>query len=328
MSTRAKAATCLLAILLLSGCGESTAPATNQPAGNAPVASVQAPADAAALRARAQEAMHAQRLFAPARDNALEYYLALRERATDDASAQAALVDLQPPLVIAVEQAMANAQYAEARRLLDLLARADAQAPALPRLRDGLAAAEAAARERALAVDAEARKAAEDAEAKLRQAARASAEQLAAARAPEARPATHSPAPVVPAPPREAPAAAPARVVAAAPPSQQADAQKQTPAPSPPPAPVAAREGMPKLLRDVAPRYPEGSGSRSRQSGQVQLAFTIGADGEVQSPRVVSSDLPNAFERAALAAAARWKFEATGGSHPGLRTVRFDPPGG
>ena len=92
--------------------------------------------------------------------------------------------------------------------------------------------------------------------------------------------------------------------------------------------PVAAREGMPKLLRDVAPRYPEGSGSRSRQSGQVQVAFTIGADGEVQSPRVVSSDLPNAFERAALAAAARWKFEATGGSHPGLRTVRFDPPGG
>ena len=128
----------------------------------------------------------------------------------------------------------------------------------------------------------------------------------------------------------EAPAAAPARVVAAAPPSQQADAQKQTPAPSPPPppAPVAAREGMPKLLRDVAPRYPEGSGSRSRQSGQVQLAFTIGADGEVQSPRVVSSDLPNAFERAALAAAARWKFEATGNSHPGMRTVRFDPPGG
>lgn len=337
MSTKANAGAGLLAILLLSGCGESTAPAVDRSAANAPVASAQVPADAAALRVRAQDAMRAQRLFAPARDNALEYYLALRQQAPDDASVQAALVDLQPPLVIAVEQAMANAQYAEAQRLLDLLARTDAQAPALPRLRTGLAAAETAARERALAVDAEARKAAEEAEAKLRQAARASAEQLAAARAAEARPATPAPTPVVPAPPRETPAVAPSRVAAAASPSQQADAPKQpapvqsppSPSPSPsPPAPVAARADMPKLLRDVAPRYPEGSGSRSRQSGQVQVAFTIGADGDVQSPRVVASDLPNAFERAALAAAARWKFEATGGSHPGLRTVRFDPPGG
>mgnify|MGYP002357279143 FL=1 len=86
-------------------------------------------------------------------------------------------------------------------------------------------------------------------------------------------------------------------------------------------------QDAPKLLRDVAPRYPDGGG-RTRQSGQVQVAFTINPQGGVESPRVVSSDLPTAFDRAALAAAARWKFEATGNSQPGTRTVRFDPPGG
>lgn len=77
----------------------------------------------------------------------------------------------------------------------------------------------------------------------------------------------------------------------------------------------------------MAPRYPEGA-LRQRQSGQVQVAFTINAEGGVESPRVVASDLPTAFDRAALAAAARWKFEASGSNQAGSRTVRFDPPGG
>lgn len=326
MPTFPRACSLLLATLLLACSRTPDAPA--QRADQAVVASTVASGDAATLRGRAQAAMQAQRLFAPAGDNALEFYLAVLAQAPADASAQAALVDLQPPLVIAVEQAMANAQYDEAGRLLALLARADAQAPALPRLRTGLAAAEAAARERALAVDAEARKAAEEAEAKLRQAARENAERLVAARAAEARPLPPPASASVPAP-RETAVAAPPRVVATQPPpQQQVEAPRPAPSTPPPPASVAARDATPRLLRDVAPRYPEASGARSRQSGQVQVAFTIGADGDVQSPRVVSSDLPNAFERAALAAAARWKFEATGNSHPGMRTVRFDPPGG
>ena len=73
------------------------------------------------LRVLARQAMQAQRLFAPARDNAIEYYLRLRSREANDAGAQAALVDLQPQLVIAVEQAIANASYPEARRMLQLL---------------------------------------------------------------------------------------------------------------------------------------------------------------------------------------------------------------
>ena len=91
-------------------------------------------ADSDELRVLARQAMQSQRLFAPARDNAIEYYLRLRSREVEDASVQAALVDLQPQLVIAVEQAIANASYPEARRLLQLLRQVDPNAPALSRL--------------------------------------------------------------------------------------------------------------------------------------------------------------------------------------------------
>ena len=57
--------------------------------------------------------------------------------------------------------------------------------------------------------------------------------------------------------------------------------------------------------------------------GEVTIAFTILPDGSVASPRVVSSTLPPAFERAALAAAQRWKFEGTGSAQESRRTVAF-----
>ncbi|MBP7159179.1 MAG: energy transducer TonB [Pseudoxanthomonas sp.] len=83
---------------------------------------------------------------------------------------------------------------------------------------------------------------------------------------------------------------------------------------------------MPKLVRQIAPRYPSDAGPRNL-AGKVGVAFTIDGEGNVDSPRVTSSDLPRAFERAALQAVARWKFEATGSSHASSSTVQFDPPG-
>ena len=334
-----RAGAIVLATMLLAACGAEPGPqaedATRTPGTQAPRAAPTA-GEVEVLRERAQAAMQASRMFAPAADNALEHYLALRDRVPADASVSAALEDLQPQLVIAIEQAIARGEYPEGRRLLDLLARTDAQAPALPRLRGTVASAEAAASARDLAVDADARAEAERAEAELRRVAQESATRLAAARSeaslrpPPPAPATSQAPPQVSAPgatitdvaadtpPRPA-ATPPARPVEA-PRPPPAPAQQATASPSPPSA-------APRLLRDVAPRYPEG-GLRQRQSGQVQVAFTINAQGGVESPRVVSSDLPTAFERAALAAAGRWKFEATGRSQPGLRTVRFDPPGG
>lgn len=322
-----------LATMLLAACGNAPGPQANETAAASGTASSQsAPSagDVDALRERARRAMQGSRMFAPAGDNALEHYLALHARLPADASVSAALEDLQPQLVIAIEQAIARGEYPEGRRLLDLLARTDAQAPALPRLRETVASAEAAASARDLAVDDGARIAAERAEAELRRAAQDSATRLAtersAATATLPPPAAPSVQPVVPAGNTRA-AIADATPRAVTPPPLPVEA------PRPPPAPVQqlaaspSPSSSPKLLRDVAPRYPEGA-LRQRQSGQVQVAFTITPQGGVESPRVVSSDLPTAFDRAALAAAARWKFEASGSSQPGSRTVRFDPPGG
>jgi periplasmic protein TonB len=285
-------------------------------------------ADADELRVLARQAMQAQRLFAPARENAIEYYLRLRSREANDASALAALVDLQPQLVIAVEQAIANAGYPEARRMLQLLRQVDANAPALPRLQATIASAETAARDQALAVDAEARAKAVQAELDLRRQAQESAAKLAVEGA-ATRTAASTAAPLAtasrPAPVTAAPISEPPRP--AAPQPQPPQPQPQPVAAAPAPTPAATRSGaMPKLVRQVAPRYPSDAGPRNL-AGKVGVAFTIDGDGNVESPRVTSSDLPRAFERAALQAVARWKFEATGTSHASSSTVQFDPPG-
>lgn len=318
-----------LAIITMAACSGGQAPAAPEQAALPQAAEPKVDdalehADADELRVLARQAMQAQRLFAPARGNAIEYYLRLRSREANDASAQAALVDLQPQLVIAVEQAIANASYPEARRLLQLLLQVDANAPALPRLQATIASAETAAREQALAVDAEARAKAAQAALDLRLQAQVSAAKRAVEGA-AARPATVTPPPATtnrPAPVAMAATSEPSRPAAPSPQPQPVAAVA-----APAPTPTAARRGAtPKLVRQVAPRYPSDAGPRNR-AGKVAVAFTIDGDGNVESPRVTSSDLPRAFERAALQAVARWKFEATGASHGSSSTVQFDPPG-
>ncbi len=317
-------------VITMAACSGGQAPATPEqaaiPQASEPkVDDALERADADELRVLARQAMQAQRLFAPARDNAIEYYLRLRSREANDASARAALVDLQPQLVIAVEQAIANASYPEARRMLQLLRRVDATAPALPRLQSPIARAETASRDQALAVDAATRAKAAQAELDLRRQAQESAAKL-AVEAAAVRPGSATAPPLVaasrPAPVAAAATSEPARPVAPPP-------QPQPAVPVAPPAPTAAAvrsSATPKLVRQVAPRYPNEAGQQ-RLTGKVGVAFTIDGEGNVESPRVVSSDLPRAFERAAIQAVARWKFEATGASHASSSTVQFDPPG-
>src|SRR5688500_7319502 len=67
------------------------------------------------LKKRGSQALREQRLYAPAGDNAMEYYLALRKRSDKpDASAESALMDLQPYAVIAAEQAVGREDWVEA----------------------------------------------------------------------------------------------------------------------------------------------------------------------------------------------------------------------
>lgn len=319
----------LMATALLAACGGSADAPVATPAPTAVPSPTQTNTRMDDLRQLAQQAAHAQRLFAPAGDNALEYYLRLRQQQANDPSTQAALVDLQPLLVIAAEQAIANGRYPESRRLQTLLAQVDPQAPALTRLQAAVDSAEAVVRERELAVDAETKAKALKAEADLRQKAHENAARLSVERAA----ASPSAVPVAATPVSKA--AAPASAPAAERPQPAAiTVTPSTPAPMPataalsvtansPAATPARSAAVPKPIRQPPPRYPTSAG-RNGVSGQVQVAFTITAAGDVESARVVASNLPASFDRAAVFAVSRWKFEATGSSVATTTSVKFD----
>ena len=97
------------------------------------------------LRDEASKAYGENRLYAPAGNNAMEYYLALRDKQPADAGASSALTDLLPMTVIATEQGIAREDFADAKRLAALIEKADAKHPALSRLKAAIASSETAA---------------------------------------------------------------------------------------------------------------------------------------------------------------------------------------
>ena len=293
------------AALCLAACGDAARPAVVE--GSASPADAMAGAGvvaaATAPYARAERALAAGRILAPAGDNAIEHYLDACAQPSERVRAQAALAELQPYVLIAAEQAIARGDGREAARLQALIARIDSSAPALPRLRASLDA---------LVREQEARDADGAAAAMPSPAAGASAavvERIGATAATE---------PVV------SPAHAPEPPPAAAP----ATATVQAPPPSALPTPPASRgveARTPRLLQDAQPRYPLPA-LRARIEGEAQVAFTIQPDGSVRNARLLSSTPPGMFEASALAVAQRWRFEATGRAHDSRRTVHFRLP--
>jgi protein TonB len=264
--------------------------------------------DTRALRQRASTSLAANRLFAPAGDNAVEDYLALREREPGDVGVETALIDLAPYVMIAAEQATSDGAFGEARRLIDLLARIDVGAPAVPRLRSALAAAEALDEQRIAQAEAQAQTAADAEAARLADAARPAestprADTAAAAPTPPERttprPATTPPPRVAVPPPAAPPATAPATVAAA---------------PATLTSPVART-----LLKQVPPRFPEAA-ARRRLEGSVEVRVSIAADGRVDGVDVLRSDPPGVFDREAVLAVRRWRY-APGDSPSETRVV-------
>lgn len=295
---RHRLVTVLFAAGVLAACADPTPPATSSaPAGVETVVSAPAPADEAGLRQAAASALSEQRFYAPAGDNAIEHYLALRRLRPDDRDLATALLELLPYALIASEQSIGRGDFPEARRLLALIEQADPQAPSLARLRENIDVAETAGAQQVIA----------DAEAAKRAALEAERAAEAAERAREV--AAITPAPVAPVAASPAPTvAAPAPVaVAPAPPLVRA----------PPPSPAA-----PRLVSAPPPRYPLVA-MRRKIEGSVTVQFTIQADGSVASPSVVSADPPGVFDQAALAAARGWRFEAVAQPVSSAREVRF-----
>jgi periplasmic protein TonB len=261
------------------------------------------------LKKRGSQALREQRLYAPAGDNAMEYYLALRKQSEKpDASAESALMDLQPYAVIAAEQALGREDWIEAERLRTLIEAADPNAPALPRIASAIEAGKAAALKR----ESEAASAAEN-QAKAAEDAKRRAEELAAQQEAAARAAAAAPAPAAtptrPQPTPTAPAAsAPAPVVA-----------QPTPAA---PAPAPARSSTLVPVSTPQPEYPQDA-LRRGTTGAVTLEFTVNPDGSVGNLTVVNASPRGVFERGVQNTVRRWRFQPIASPRVVRRTSNF-----
>lgn len=313
-------AAAIVAALGIAGCSKKpppAAPVAGTPAASstsaaAPAAAVDTDAD---LLTKAKTAENEKRLYAPAGDNAIEYYLALRQRHPNDESAKSALLDLFPYAMIATEQNLKKGDEPgriEAARIFALLERVDTNAPSLPRLRAMMQ--KEAGDELKQQQDA-AKKAQEDL-AKKTEADKAAA----ALKAQQQQAAAQNPPP----PPveRPTPAAPPPRPV-----QTQASTPPPAPAPTPteaPPQPKPVRAGLPDVVNSVQPVYPRDA-LRDGVSGEVTVAFTVNPDGSVSGASVVSSNPRRVFDAAALDAIRKWKFQPPGEAVSGKRTFAFNP---
>src|SRR5690606_23588475 len=133
----------VLLVVAVSACGKKEEAAQPGPAAE-PAAATQpakAPPKAVSdevaalsaddLRKKASEAYQDSRLYAPAGDNAMEYYLALRDKLPGDPGVSSALTDLRPMPVIATEQSRDRGDFEEAQRLYALIEKADKDHPSL-----------------------------------------------------------------------------------------------------------------------------------------------------------------------------------------------------
>ena len=255
------------------------------------------------LRSRGSQALREQRLYAPAGDNAMEYYLALRQKsAKPDVSAESALIDLMPYALIASEQAINDDEFAEAERLLELMTRTDPEAPSLNRIREAIASGRTALADRARL----------DAERTERE--RLAAEQRARDEAAAAAAAAAAPAPATPTPAPAQPTPAPAQTA----PAPVAAA----PATPPPAAAAPTRSGPPRAISTPQPEYPREA-ARTRASGSVTVQYTIGPDGRVASVQVLRARPRGVFERTVTQTVSTWRFEATGETTTQERTFDF-----
>lgn len=328
--TAIRCVTGLLVLCALSACKKDPETTAGQPAPGTPAvvqavppqqavsAEVQA-MSADQLREAAANALNEQRLYAPAGNNAMEYYLALRDKQPNDPAVSSALTDLQPYALIATEQSIGRDDFVEAQRLYALMDKADPKAPALPRLKTSIATAQQAFAQRAVdevaQTEEQAKRQAELQKERLAQqqaAQQQAAEQLAA----QQRAAAAAPPPATPTPPPAAPSPRPVAVQPAAPPPD--------PTPTPTPAPAAASSNALRAISTPSPRYPAAA-ARAGQSGTVQVEFTVDPDGTVSSARVVDANPPRVFDRDALAAVKKWRFEPVSSPVTTRRTIDFNP---
>lgn len=230
------------------------------------------------LLSAAREAYAQHRLVAPAGNNAMEYYEAVLAQEPNNEVARDALRETFPFGVPDVEKAISQSNFDEASREIEVLAKADPTNYTLTLLRSKLDAQKKLQARQQQETQLKAQKASELA-AQQAAAAKAEAEKKAAAKLA----AQQQTAPVKPAPPPE-----PVTVMA-------------------PPKPAGITRAA-KVLRAAAPQYPFNA-SRNQISGYAVVEFTVEADGSVQDTHIVDSSPPHVFDRAAIEAVIRSKYQ-------------------
>ena len=318
---------CALAACKKDNTAEQAGPAAAQQAAQAAapppeaVSAQVAAMGADQLREAAGAALREQRLYAPAGNNAMEYYLALRDKSPNDPAVASALTDLMPYTLIATEQSINRDDFTEAQRLYALMEKTNPQAPALPRLKQTIADAQASLAQRtadaAAKTEEDAKKQADLEKQRLadqQKAQQQAAQQLATQQAADAKAAEDKAA---------ADKAAADKAAADKAAADRAAAQRVAQQKS---APVQATSNDLRPISTPSPRFPPQA-YRDGTSGEVQVEFTVGTDGSVTSARVVRADPPRVFDREALSAVKRWKFQPVSSPVTSRRTIGFNPGG-
>ncbi|WP_206411946.1 energy transducer TonB, partial [Lysobacter enzymogenes] len=81
-----------------------------------------------------------------------------------------------------------------------------------------------------------------------------------------------------------------------------------------------------RAVSTPAPRYPPDA-LRAGTSGEVQVEFTVGTDGSVTAARVVRANPPRVFDREAVNAVRKWRFQPVPAPVTTRRTIGFNPGG-
>jgi len=326
MTGRLRYAAPLLLVVAVAACSkqdEAAAPAATTaatPAAAPPPPAVSAEVqamDANALREAATKALRENRIYAPGGDNAMEYYLALRDKLPNDPGVTSALTDLLPYTVIAAEQSIAREEFTEAQRLSAIIEKADPKQPALPRLQQSIASAQQAVAQRTVTDEAAKTKAAEDAKLKEQQRLTQQAEQQRATEAAAAQQLAQQ---------QEAARAETARQESERQAAAQREAAERQAAAARAAAPAAAPSQALRAVSTPAPRYPTEA-LRSGTQGEVLVEITVGTDGSVTNARVVRATPARVFDREALNAVRRWRFEPVDAPVTTRRTIGFSPGG-
>lgn len=248
------------------------------------------------LLSEARRAMNEQRLVSPAGNNAFEFYLKVLQKQPGNQVATDALRETFAFAATNAEQAINQRDFNDAQRQIELLAKADPSNYTLNILRSKLdAQRKLLDREQQLAADKEKQQqlAAQKAAADKAEAERAAAEQTKTAAAEQQQRTTQN------------------RLAQQQAAAEAAARQLQASA-----APSAASAGdggsagthAAVLVKNAAPRYPTAA-MRANQEGWVELAFTITSSGDVADVKVIDAQPRHVFDRAAVDAVSRWKYQ-------------------